>query len=249
MTASKASRLTRTMEGDATPIAGHDRSFAIDAFSQIAFIRAFEAKVLELSQTTPPVVAGSTHLCAGQEAVPLGAIAALREDDQIVSTYRGHGWALASGLDPMAVMAEICHRATGLNGGRGGSAYFMAPGTRFIGENSIVGAGTTIACGIALANLSAGNGRVVTVSIGDGAMNQGAVHEAMALAAAKQLPVIFAVENNGWSELTATGATSWLGHLGGSARSALAVATRRGCNKFRPSRIPAGECSSSTRLL
>ena len=203
MTARKA---TRSMEGKAArPIAAQDRGFAIEAFSRIAFIRAFEAKVLELSRTNPPSVVGSTHLCAGQEAVPLGAIAALREDDQVVSTYRGHGWALASGLDPAAVLAEICHRATGLNGGRAGSAYFMAPGTRFIGENSIVGAGTTIACGIALANLSAGNGRVVTVSIGDGAMNQGAVHEAMALAAAKQLPVIFAVENNGWSELTATG--------------------------------------------
>lgn len=186
------------------PIAGQDRGYAVEAFSRIAFIRAFEAKVLELSQTSPPVVAGSAHLCAGQEAVPLGAIAGLREDDQIISTYRGHGWALASGLDPAAVMAEICHRATGLNGGRAGSAYFMAPGTRFIGENSIVGAGTTIACGLALANLAARNGRVVTVSIGDGAMNQGAVHEAMAFAAAKALPVIFVVENNGWSELTAT---------------------------------------------
>lgn len=186
------------------PIAGQDRDFAIEIFSRIAYIRAFEAKVLELSQTSPPIVAGSTHLCAGQEAVPLAAVAALREDDQIIATYRGHGWALASGLDPVAVMAEICHRATGLNGGRAGSAYFMAPGTRFIGENSIVGAGTTIACGMALANVAAGSGRVVTVSIGDGAMNQGAVHEAMAFAAAKALPVIFVIENNGWSELTAT---------------------------------------------
>ncbi|HEY6633644.1 MAG TPA: thiamine pyrophosphate-dependent enzyme [Rhizobiaceae bacterium] len=188
----------------ARPIARQDRDFAVETFSSIAFIRAFEAKVLELSQTAPPIVAGSAHLCAGQEAVPLGAIAGLREDDQIISTYRGHGWALGAGLAPADVMAEICHRATGLNGGRAGSAYFMAPGTRFIGENSIVGAGTTIACGLALANLSAGNGRVVAVSIGDGAMNQGAVHEAMAFAAAKALPVIFVVENNGWSELTAT---------------------------------------------
>lgn len=200
-----ASKPGRSETSDAArPISGQDRGLAVQVFSNIAFIRAFEAKVLELSYTSPPVVAGSTHLCAGQEAVPLGAIAALREDDQIVSTYRGHGWALACGLDPEAVMAEICHRATGLNGGRAGSAYFMAPGTRFIGENSIVGAGTTIACGIALANLSAGNGRVVAVSIGDGAMNQGAVHEAMAFAAAKTLPVIFVIENNGWSELTAT---------------------------------------------
>lgn len=200
MSPSETSRTADTSR----PIAAQDRDFSVTAFSGIAFIRAFEAKVLQLSQANPPIVAGSAHLCAGQEAVPLGAVAGLREDDQIVATYRGHGWALASGLAPAEVMAEICHRATGLNGGRAGSAYFMAPGTRFIGENSIVGAGTTIACGLALANLAAGNGRVVVVSIGDGAMNQGAVHEAMAFAAVKSLPVIFVVENNGWSELTAT---------------------------------------------
>jgi 2-oxoisovalerate dehydrogenase E1 component len=147
---------------------------------------------------------GSMHFCAGQEAVPLGAVAALHDDDQLIATYRGHGWALASGLPPRSVMAEICHRAEGINGGRAGSAYFMAPHTRFIGENSIVGAGTTIACGVAMANVSQQNGRVVVVTIGDGAMNQGSVHEAMAFAAVRKLPVVFVVENNGWSELTAT---------------------------------------------
>jgi 2-oxoisovalerate dehydrogenase E1 component len=101
-------------------------------------------------------------------------------------------------------MAEICHKASGINGGRAGSAYLMAPWTRFIGENSIVGAGTTIACGVALANLLQRSSRLVVVSIGDGALNQGSVHEAMALAAARSLPVIFIIENNGWSELTAT---------------------------------------------
>jgi 2-oxoisovalerate dehydrogenase E1 component len=136
--------------------------------------------------------------------VPLGALAGLRNDDQILATYRGHGWALASGLDPLAVMAEICHRKTGVNGGRGGSAYLMAPNTRFIGENSIVGAGTTIACGVALANVAEGKGRLVIVSIGDGAMNQGSVHEALAFSAAFRLPIIFVCESNGWSELTPT---------------------------------------------
>lgn len=187
------------------PIPAAELDFARSTLERLAFIRAFEAKAWSLSQTNPPLVSGSMHFCAGQEAVPLGAVAGLRDDDRIIATYRGHGWALAAGLDPRAVMAEICHRAEGLNGGRAGSAYLMAPGTRFIGENSIVGAGTTIACGVAIANLAAGNGRVVAVSIGDGAMNQGAVHEAMAFAAARSLPVVFVVENNGWSELTATG--------------------------------------------
>lgn len=179
-------------------------NFLLEALGRIAFIRAFETEALELTRAKPLVIQGSVHLCAGQEAVPVGAIAALREDDQIVCTYRGHGWALASGVDAYGAMAELCHRSEGLNGGRGGSAYMMAPHTRFIGENSIVGAGTTIACGVALANLAVANGRVVIVTIGDGAMNQGSVHEAMAFAAARSLPVIFVVENNGWSELTAT---------------------------------------------
>jgi 2-oxoisovalerate dehydrogenase E1 component len=181
-----------------------ERSFALGVLTEIAYIRAFESKALALTQTSPPRVPGSMHFCAGQEAVPVAAIAALREDDQIIATYRGHGWALAAGLEPEAVMGEICQKACGINGGRGGSAYIMAPHTRFIGENSIVGAGTTAACGIAIANVAQGNGRVVVVTIGDGAMNQGAVHEALAFAAAKSLPVIFVVENNGWSELTPT---------------------------------------------
>lgn len=182
----------------------NDADFARGMLARMSFIRAFEAKILALTQTSPPQLMGSTHLCAGQEAVPLGAVAGTRPDDQILTTYRGHGWALAAGLDPQAVMDEICHRRTGLNGGRGGSAYFMAPGTRFIGENSIVGAGFPIACGIAMANLQTGNGRIVLTSIGDGAMNQGSVHEAMAFAAVRKLPILFICENNGWSELTAT---------------------------------------------
>lgn len=182
----------------------NDAEFAREMLARMSFIRAFEARILSLTQTNPPQLMGSTHLCAGQEAVPLGAVAGSRPDDQILATYRGHGWALAAGLDPQALMDEICHRRTGLNGGRGGSAYFMAPGTRFIGENSIVGAGFPIACGIAMANLHAGNGRIVITSIGDGAMNQGSVHEAMAFASVRKLPILFICENNGWSELTAT---------------------------------------------
>jgi 2-oxoisovalerate dehydrogenase E1 component len=151
----------------------------------------------------PPLVKGSVHLCAGQEVVPL---AALNDDDQVICTYRGHGWAIAAGVDPLEAMAEICHRDAGLNGGRAGSAYMMAPHTRFIGENSIVGAGTTIACGVAISNQIARNDRVVIVTIGDGAMNQGSVHEAMAFAAVRKLSIIFIVENNGWSELTETSA-------------------------------------------
>lgn len=187
-----------------TPGDRSETAFLTDIFTKSCFLRAFEHEAQALTHVNPPRVAGSMHFCAGQEVVPMAALAGLRDDDQIVCTYRGHGWALAAGLDPDEVMAEICQRASGLNGGRAGSAYMMAPHTRFIGENSIVGAGTTIACGVAMANRLQGRDTVVVVTIGDGAMNQGSVHEAMVFASVRKLPVIFVVENNGWSELTPT---------------------------------------------
>ncbi len=205
--------MTESQAKSEKALAPSEGNFAREMLGRIAFIRAFEAKALALSQTNPPQIAGSMHLCAGQEAVPLGALAALHAEDQVIATYRGHGWALAAGLDPRAVFAEICQRQSGINGGRAGSAYLMAPDTRFIGENSIVGAGATMACGVAIANLTQKNNRIVVVTIGDGAMNQGSVHEAMAFAAVRNLPVIFVVENNGWSELTATSDMFRIGRL------------------------------------
>ena len=188
-------------------IADSEKLFLLECLKKIIQIRAVEQYSTDLSQATPPRILGSIHLCAGQEAVPVGAVAGLRDDDQIIATYRGHGWALASGLSTVEVFGEIAQRSIGINGGRGGSAYMMAPWTRFIGENSIVGAGVPIGCGVALANQVSGNGCVVVVSIGDGAFNQGATHEGLAFAAARNLPLLVICENNGWSELTATSET------------------------------------------
>lgn len=179
-------------------------SFLLAAFEQISQIRNFESTCLALTKGSDALVAGSAHFCAGQEAVPVGAMAALRADDQVVATYRGHGWALQSGIEAKELMAELCHRADGINGGRAGSALVTAPQKRFIGENSIVGAGLPIACGAALAAVSEGSDRVVIVSFGDGATSQGAVHEALVFAASRALPVIFVCENNAWSEMTPT---------------------------------------------
>jgi 2-oxoisovalerate dehydrogenase E1 component len=179
----------------------------VELLRNMMVIREVEQQARDLSVATPPKILGSVHLCAGQEAVPVGALVALSETDQVVATYRGHGWAIASGLPLAEIFGEICHRQTGVNGGRGGSAYMMAPHARFIGENSIVGAGLPIACGIAMANVSMGNGNIVIVSLGDGAFNQGATHEGMAFAAARTLPVVIVCENNGWSELTPTSLT------------------------------------------
>ncbi|GGR27730.1 thiamine pyrophosphate-dependent dehydrogenase E1 component subunit alpha [Agromyces mediolanus] len=150
-------------------------------------------------------IVGSVHLCNGQEAIYAGAVRALElSRDAVFPTYRGHGWAIACGVPPEAVLAELLGRESGISGGRGGSAYFTAPAYGMYGENSIVGAGAPIACGAALAGRFDGSGRVAVASFGEGAMNQGAVHEAMNFAAAMTLPVVFLVENNTYSELTPT---------------------------------------------
>lgn len=204
---------------EARPFKDGNIEFAREMFARTAFIRAFEAKALALSKMSPPAVVGSMHLCAGQEVVPLASLAALRPDDKVISTYRGHGWALAAGLTPLSVMAELCHRSAGVNNGRAGSAFFMAPDQRFIGENSIVGAGVPIACGVAMADVARKSGNVTIVSIGDGAMNQGSVHEALVFAAYRKLPVLLVVENNGWSELTPTNQIVSLERLAQRARA------------------------------
>jgi 2-oxoisovalerate dehydrogenase E1 component len=199
--------MTASVSGAATHVDKDDSSASVALLREMLRIRELEQRSLDLSQTTPPQVVGSAHLCAGQEAVPVGTIAGLQEADQVIATYRGHGWALASGLSLTEVFGEICQRSIGVNGGRGGSAYMMAPERRFIGENSIVGAGVPIACGVAMYNVASRNGSVVTVSIGDGAFNQGSTHEGLAFAAARSLPMLIICENNGWSELTPTSLT------------------------------------------
>jgi len=109
---------------------------------------------------------------------------------------------LQSGIEPYELLAELCHRADGVNGGRAGSALVMAPRHRFLCENSIVGAGIPIACGAAMAAVAQGSDRVVVVSFGDGATSQEALREGLVLAAARRLPVLFICENNSWSEMT-----------------------------------------------
>ena len=199
--------MTTSVPGVAHAVDTNDQAVSIALLREMLRIRELEQRSLDLSAATPPQVIGSAHFCAGQEAVPVGAVAGLNEDDQIIATYRGHGWALASGLSLTEIFGEVCQRSIGINGGRAGSAYMMVPERRFIGENSIVGAGVPAACGVAMANVAAKNDKVVVVSIGDGAFNQGSTHEGLAFAAARSLPVLIICENNGWSELTPTSLT------------------------------------------
>jgi 2-oxoisovalerate dehydrogenase E1 component len=176
----------------------------LEAYRQMAVIRRFEEECLRLSHSG--FIKGSIHLCLGQEAIPVGVCAAQEPDDRVIATYRGHGWAISRGVPLEPLLGEICQRAGGINGGRCGSPLLSAPEYGFLGENSIVGAGLPIAAGAALAAQAQGSGRVITVSIGDGAMNQGSVHEALVFAAARSLPLVIVCENNGWAEMTPAGA-------------------------------------------
>lgn len=176
-------------------------------FSRMCEIRFFEERVLKLR--TEGQVVGSVHLCNGQEAVYVGAAAALRSGlDAVFPTYRGHGWAIALGSDLFELFCELLGREAGTNGGRGGSAYLSDPDHDMYGENSIVGAAAPIAAGAALAARYDGSGRVAVASFGDGAINQGSVNETFNFAAVLRLPMIFVIENNGWSEMTPISATT-----------------------------------------
>jgi 2-oxoisovalerate dehydrogenase E1 component len=172
----------------------------LDLYRRMSVIRQFEERCLELSREG--FIKGSIHMCLGQEAIPVGVSAALEPGDRVIATYRGHGWAISLGVPLEPLLGEICQRADGLNGGRCGSPLLSAPEYGFLGENSIVGAGLPVAAGVAMAAQYLQSGRVVVVSVGDGAMNQGSLHEGLVFAAAKNLPLVIVCENNGWSELT-----------------------------------------------
>src|ERR1700704_3038644 len=112
--------MTTSVPGIVAAIDEKDRILSVALLREMMRIRELEQRSLDLSTTFPPEVIGSAHLCAGQEAVPVGALGGLAEADQIIATYRGHGWALASGLSLTEVFGEICQRSIGVNGGRGG---------------------------------------------------------------------------------------------------------------------------------
>lgn len=172
----------------------------IELLSTMIVIRRFEETVTELKVNGE--IAGSVHLCTGQEAIPVGVCATLAAQDLVTSTYRGHGWAIAKGAPLDGLFAELMGREEGVNGGRGGSAFLSHASSGFFGENSIVGAGVPIAVGLAMAAQFDESSRVVVTSFGDGATNQGAVHEALNFGAVRRAPVVFVCENNQYSELT-----------------------------------------------
>ncbi len=167
---------------------------ARDALLTMWTIRRFEEAVDDLFARG--LMHGTMHLSIGQEASATGACLALRDDDAITSTHRGHGHCIGKGADLTRMMAELLAKETGYCRGRGGSMHIADVATGNLGANGIVGGGIPIAAGAALAYQLRGEDHVVACFFGDGATNEGAFHEAVNLAAIWKLPVVFICENN-----------------------------------------------------
>src|ERR687885_1329288 len=162
-------------------------------------------------------VHGTTHLAAGQEAIPVGICQVLRPDDYLAGTYRGHGHALAKGSDPEGMVAEILGRATGTCGGRSGSMNVIDRERGLVGCYGIVGGSIAAATG---AGLSAKRqGRVAVAFFGDGATNQAYFHECLNFAAVQALPTVFVCENNLYGEFTPMAAVTAGGDIAGRAKA------------------------------
>lgn len=165
-------------------------------------VRAVETALSEAA--TRGELAGPVHVSLGQEAVAVGAVAAMDANDVMFSTHRGHGHALAMGLDPRRVLAEIVCHPEGYAGGVGGSMHLLSEAHGFLGTNGIVGANTGLALGAALAAQRDQPSYAVVCMVGDGAMGTGILYEAMNLASLWSLPVAFVCENNKYAEMTPT---------------------------------------------
>jgi TPP-dependent pyruvate/acetoin dehydrogenase alpha subunit len=174
-------------------------------------IRLFEEKVQELFMQG--LVEGTTHLCQGQEAVSVGAAGALRPDDFLTITYRGHGHALARGMTMEAAFAELMGRSGGCCGGVGGSMHLTDFSRGLIGSFAIIGAGLSVAVGAALSAQMRGSQQAAIAFFRDGATNIGTFHEALNMAATWRTPTVFVIENNLYGEYSPLGRTTAVADL------------------------------------
>ena len=172
----------------------------IEQYARMVEIRDFEERVNDLFAAGS--INGTTHLCLGQEALAVGLATVLRPSDVVSATYRGHGIALALGMTPRTLLAEIMGRAEGCTGGVGGSMHMCDITVGLLPTSAIVGAGLPIASGAALAFQNRGEDNVAVAICGDGATNIGAFHEALNLASVWKLPVVFIIDNNSYGEYT-----------------------------------------------
>ena len=171
-----------------------DRERALRLLRGMVRIRRFEERCVELYSAAE--IRGFLHLYIGEEAVAIGVVDALTNDDNVVATYREHGHALARGVPMDSLMAEMMGKATGCSSGRGGSMHLFDVNRRFFGGHAIVGGGLPVAAGLALADRLRGAPRVTACFFGEGAVAEGEFHETLNLAALWQLPVLFCCENN-----------------------------------------------------
>lgn len=176
------------------------KELLIKMFEKMYLIRYFEEKVVELFKKG--FIRGATHVYLGEEAVATGACLAIREDDYITSTHRGHGHCIAKGADLKKMMAELLGKETGYCKGKGGSMHIADIGLGILGANGIVGGGIPIAAGAALSCQYTNTDRVVLCFFGDGASNQGSFHESLNLASVWKLPVVYICENNEFAVTT-----------------------------------------------
>jgi acetoin:2,6-dichlorophenolindophenol oxidoreductase subunit alpha len=193
------------------------------AYRQMVRIRLFEEQVNELY--TRALMPGLAHLYSGEEAVAVGICEALRIDDYITSTHRGHGHCLAKGASPDRMFAELLGKEAGYCRGKGGSMHIADPATGNLGANAIVGGSVGIATGAAFASRRLKNGRVAVCFFGEGALGQGSLYEVMNLAQLWKLPVIYVCENNFYNEYTHFSETTAGTILGRAAAFGIEAAT------------------------
>lgn len=175
-----------------------DASDALALYERMLLIRRFEDTVQSLFQKGH--VHGTTHLCSGQEAVPVGVASVLAPSDRVAGTYRGHGHAIALGVDPQGLLDELLGRATGVCGGRAGSMNVIDLEHRLIGCFGIIGGSIAAATGAALALQRTGG--IAVAFFGDGTTNQGYIHECLNFARVRRLPAVYVCENNLYGEFT-----------------------------------------------
>jgi pyruvate dehydrogenase E1 component alpha subunit len=175
-------------------LSGLDKDHLLELYRQMLLIRRFEEKSAEVYVAGK--IGGFCHLYIGQEAVGVGAISAIRQDDYVLASYREHGLALAKGMSARSIMAELLGKATGCSKGKGGSMHMFDKSLGFLGGHAIVGGQIPLATGTAFATKYQGTDQVTLCYFGEAAVNQGAFHESLNMAQLWKLPCIYICENN-----------------------------------------------------
>ena len=175
-------------------LAGLDSETLIELYRQMLLIRRFEEKSAEVYSAGK--IGGFCHLYIGQEAVAVGALSAIQKDDYVLTSYREHGQAIAKGISPESVMAELYGKATGCSKGKGGSMHMFDKEVNFLGGHAIVGGQIPLATGVAFAAKYQNTDKVTLCFFGEAAVNQGAFHESLNMAQLWKLPCIYICENN-----------------------------------------------------